>query len=56
MKKRAFNKEQDAFLIFFTVTTANEFGLDVQEEVKHALNQEGIQAPADLNQIIKSVK
>ena len=53
MKKRRFNQEQDQFLIFFTVTTANDFNLNALQEVKHALKQEKIQEPKNLNQIIK---
>ena len=51
-KRTNFNEENHNFLIFFTVSTAIDFGLDVEQEVRKAFRMEGISIPNNFQELI----
>ncbi len=53
MKKRKFNKIKDMITVFFTVQTAQDFDLNIKDEVITALDREGVEVPGNINDLIQ---
>jgi|SaaInlStandDraft_1057018.scaffolds.fasta_scaffold137297_1 hypothetical protein len=52
-KSRRFDKKKDIIIVFYTVQTAQDFNLNVKEEVLKSLRRECIEVPENINDLIK---